>query len=143
MRGFSRFGTVVVAGAAVGLLGVVLGAWWAPFPAGVAIGMVLLRARWAALAGAVAGLVAWLVPLLVLQQQYGLAPAATSLAAIMGFTGAATIPIALTLLVGLLLGLTGAWFGSAVRDLVPLPPGPGQKVRDEKPKVANRVLSKR
>jgi hypothetical protein len=116
---FVRFLTVLVGAAAVGLMGVLLGAWWAPFVAGIAAGALVPRAWWAVLAGAVAGLVAWGVPLEYAQLQYGLAPTALSLAAIMGFTGAATIPIALTLLVGTLLGFSGAWFGSVARSFVP------------------------
>lgn len=143
MSAFPRFSTALIAGAAVSLLGVVLGAWWAPFPAGIAIGVVVPRARWAALAGAVAGLVAWLAPLLAEQRQYGLAPAASSLAAIMGFNGAATIPVTLTLLVGLLLGLTGAWLGAAARGLVPRRLGPVQELRDKRLEVVDPVLAKR
>lgn len=114
-----RFATVLVGAAAVGLMGVLLGAWWAPFVAGFAAGVLLPRARWAILVGAVSGLVAWGVPLEAAQLQYGLGPTATSLAAIMGFNGAATIPVVLTLVVGLLLGLTGSWLGSAGRSLYP------------------------
>jgi len=39
------------------------------------------------------------------------------IAAIMGLTQAA-IPVVLTCVVGLLLGMSGAWLGSAVRSLV-------------------------
>jgi hypothetical protein len=119
MSNLVRFLTVLVGAAALGLMGVLLGAWWAPFVAGFAAGVLLPRARWALLAGAVSGLVAWGVPLEAAQLQYGLGPTATSLAAIMGFNGAATIPVALTLVVGLLLGFTGSWLGSAGRALYP------------------------
>ncbi len=66
--------------------------------------------------GAVLGLAAWGVPLASAHVQYGLRPTAESLAAIMGFTEP-TIPVALTCVVGMLLGLSGAWLGSAVRSL--------------------------
>jgi hypothetical protein len=52
------------------------------------------------------------------QVRYGLGPTADSLAAIMGFTNQAAVPVILTCLVGLLLGLTGAWLASAARGLV-------------------------
>ena len=65
------------------------------------------------------GLVAWAAPLVGEQVQYGLGPAATSIAAIMGLTGAADLPVALTILVGTLLGASGAWLGSAGRALAP------------------------
>jgi hypothetical protein len=46
--------------------------------------------------------------------------ASSSLAAIMGFGHQGAVPLALTLLVGLLLGLTGAWVGSAARRVLTL-----------------------
>jgi hypothetical protein len=63
-------------------------------------------------------LIAWLVPLATVQWRYGLGPAAASLAAIMGFGHQGILPVFLTLLVGTLLGLTGAWLGSAGRTLL-------------------------
>jgi len=139
-----RFATVSIAGAAIGLLGILLGAWWLVFPVGVAAGALLPRARWAVPAGALSGLVAWTVPLGYAQVQYGLRATSLSLAAIIGFNGAATIPVTLTLLVGLLLGLTGAWLGAAARGLFPTrAPGPVQKLRDERLEVVDPVLAKR
>ena len=96
---------------------VMLGAWWAPFPFGLAFGIIQPRARIAVPFGALIGLVAWLIPLVSSDSRYGLGPAANSLAAIMGSGHQGAIPIILTLLVGLLLGLTGAWLGSAARSL--------------------------
>jgi len=122
MSTVGRAVTVMVGAAALGLMGVLLGAWWAPFVAGIAAGILIPRGRWAVLAGAIAGLVAWGGPLEYAQIQFGLARTATSLAAIMGFTGAATIPVALTLLVGVLLGFSGAWFGAVARSFYPARP---------------------
>jgi hypothetical protein len=138
-----RFITVLVAGAAISLLGILVGAWWLPFPIGVAAGVVLVRARWGLPAGALIGLIAWTIPLVSAQLQYGLGPTSLSLAAIMGFNGAATIPVALTLLVGLLLGLTGAWLGAAARGLARPPLRPVQKLADQRLKVEDPVLAKR
>ncbi|MHB8613189.1 MAG: hypothetical protein ACYDAL_12280 [Candidatus Dormibacteraceae bacterium] len=101
----------------ISLVGVLAGAWWAPFVAGLAFGAFQPRARFAIPAGAVIGLLGWGVPLIALQLQYGAGTAAHSLAAIMGFGHQAAIPILLTLVVGMLLGLTGAWLGSATRSL--------------------------
>jgi hypothetical protein len=101
----------------VSVAGVLAGAWWAPFVAGIVIGVVQPRARFAVPAGAVVGLLGWALPLGAIQVQYGAGPAASSLAAIMGFGHQGAIPIALTLMVGLLLGATGAWLGSAARTL--------------------------
>jgi hypothetical protein len=143
VSGALRFVIVVVAGAALTLLGLLLGAWWLAFPIGVAAGVVLVRARWALPGGALIGLIAWTVPLVFAQAQYGLKATTLSLAAIMGFNGAATIPVALTLLVGLLLGLVGAWLGSAARDLYRPRSSAVQKLRDQRLKVKDPVLAKR
>ena len=104
-----------VLGAAISLGGMLLGAWWAPFTVGLVVGFILPRARVAIVAGALAGLLAWSLPLAAGQLRYGLGPATQSLAAIMGFTSLPAIPVVLTCLVGLLLGLTGAWLGCGVR----------------------------
>ena len=140
MSALGRFATVTVGAAALGLMGVLLGAWWTPFVAGIAAGVFIPRGRWAVLAGTLAGLVAWGGPLEYAQISFGLARTATSLAAIMGFNGAATIPVALTLLVGMLLGFSGAWFGAAARSLYPSasaarPPRPAKPAVAKPPAV--------
>jgi hypothetical protein len=114
-----RLYVAMLLAALVALSGVLLGAWWAPFPIGLALGAVVPRARIAVLAGAAAGLLAWLVPLAVAHERYNLGPTAQSLAAIMGFAHKAAVPVVLTLLVGTLLGVTGAWLAGAARSLVP------------------------
>jgi hypothetical protein len=140
-----RFLTVLFGACALGLMGVLLGAWWAPFLAGVAAGVFIVRAWRAVLAGAIAGLVAWGGPLEYAQIEFGLGRTATSLAAIMGFTGAATIPVALTLLVGVLLGFSGAWLGAAARSFYPSrrptvrrqnPPGSAGSSASARPRTA-------
>jgi len=105
----------------IGLLIVffVLGGWWAPFVAGLAIGALSGRARVAIPLGAALGLLAWGAPLLYYQVRYGLGPAASSLAAIMGFGHQGAIPVVLTLVVGTLLGVSGAWLGSVARSFLP------------------------
>jgi hypothetical protein len=105
--------------ALVALAGVLLGVWWTPFPIGLALGAVVPRARIAVPAGAAAGLIAWLVPLAVAHERYNLGPTTQSLAAVMGFAHKAAVPVVLTLLVGTLLGLTGAWLAGAGRSLTP------------------------
>lgn len=97
----------------------IFGAWWAPFVAGLAFGALAGPARVTIPVGAVVGLLAWGAPLVYDQVRYGLGPAASSLAAIMGFGHQGAIPVVLTLLVGTLLGLTGAWLGSVARSWLP------------------------
>lgn len=122
MKGSAWFVIALVVGGAISLAGVLIGDWWLTFPAGLLIGAALGPGRLAIPAGALAGLVGWGLPLALEQDRYGLGPAAGSLAAIMGFTGQPAIPLVLTCLVGLLLGLTGAWLASALRGLlVPAP----------------------
>jgi hypothetical protein len=113
-----RTAMLVLTGFLVGLAGVLLGYWWAPFVAGAFIGVVTRRGRVAIPVGGLAGGVAWLVPLAAIQERYGIGPTAGSLAAIMGFDHQAALPAVLTLLVGTLLGLTGAWLASAARTLM-------------------------
>jgi hypothetical protein len=104
------FGKVVI-GFVAALLGVIWGGWWTPFVVGIAFATEERRARVALPAGALIGLFAWLVPLAVAHARYGVGPTAGSLGAIMGFGHVAAVPVILTLLVGSLLGLTGAWLG--------------------------------
>jgi len=109
---------VLLAGVAISLVGLLLGMWWLTFPAGLLIGVAIAPARLAVPTGALAGLLGWMLPLAADQARYGIGPAASSLAAIMGFTGQAAFPVILTCLVGLMLGLTGAWLASAARLLL-------------------------
>ncbi len=117
MKGWLRF-FITLIGVAVSLTGLLFGAWWVTFLAGLVIGVFIGQGRVAVPAGALAGLVSWGFGLAVLQVYFGLGPSARSLAAIMGFTGQPAIPLVLTCLVGLLLGLTGAWLASALRGLL-------------------------
>jgi hypothetical protein len=114
-RGWSAL--VLLAGVAVSIAGLLFGAWWLTFAAGLLVGLMIPRGRMAVPIGALAGLLGWALPLAFEQDQYGLGPTAGSLAAIMGFTGQPAIPLVLSVVVGLLLGLTGAWLASAARSL--------------------------
>jgi hypothetical protein len=118
LMGGRWFGVIVVLAAAICCAGVIFGAWWVTFLAGAALGAVI-PARLAMPAASLAGLLAWGVLLAWEQWRYGLGPTAHSLAAIMGFTQLGpAVPIVLTCLVGLLLGLTGAWAGVATRSVL-------------------------
>ena len=114
-----RVYVAMVLAAVLALAGVLLGLWWAPFVIGVAVGALDRRARVALPAGAAIGLVAWAIPLAAVHIQYGLGPTTQSLAAIMGFDHQRAVPVVVTLLVGTLLGATGAWLGGAAHSVAP------------------------
>jgi hypothetical protein len=107
----------VLAAFLVGLAGVLLGLWWAPFVAGAGVGLVTGRARVGIPVAGLAGVAAWLLPLAAIQVRYGLDLTSASLAAIMGFGHQGMVPVLLSLIVGGLLGATGAWVTTAVRGL--------------------------
>ena len=144
MNGPMRFLLVVAGVTVVSLSGMLLGLWWVTFPAALVAGLALPRTVVALVAGAVAGVVAWSEPLLFAQTAYGLAPTATVLAAIMGVKGAALVPIALTVVTGVLLGLSGAWLGAAARAVViSLRRSPAvEKLGDQRLEVKDSVLTK-
>ncbi len=113
-----RMAMVVLTGVIVALVGVLLGAWWTPFLVGGAVGFIAGRPQLAIPLGALTGLLSWLLPLAGVEVRYGLGPTTVSLADIMGFANQGAVPVVLTLLVGMLLGLTGAWLACAVRMVV-------------------------
>ena len=117
MKGPVWFVIALAAGSAISIGGLLIGAWWLAFPAGVLIGATLAPARLAIPTGGLAGLLGWSLPLVVYQVRYGLGPTVDSLAALLGFTHQDAVPLIMTCLIGLLLGLTGAWLASAVRRL--------------------------
>ena len=104
----------LIAVSVIGAIGLFVGAWWIVFVIGLAVGIVL-PARGAIIFSALFGLAVYVEPLLRDHLIYGLGPTATSLAAIMGYPHQPAIPIVLTCALGLLLGLAGAWLGSASR----------------------------
>lgn len=106
---------VVIAGLVLEVLQI---QWAGPFVLGLALGLVFDRAWLALLAGAGTGLLVWGIPLLAAQLSYGIGPAAGALSAILGLDHQGTFAIAATLLVGVLLGLAGAWLGSAAREVL-------------------------
>lgn len=109
---------ISLTGGIVALVGVLIGFWWTPFLVGAAIGIVITRAPIAVALGALTGVMSWLLPLLALEVRYGIGSSALSLAEIMGFGRQGTLPVVLTLVVGALLGLTGAWLACALRVVV-------------------------
>jgi len=108
-----RVRLIVLAGAVLATAGVWFGLWWAPFGVGIALGLVLRRSVVAIPAGAACGFLSWLLPLTAAGFRYGIGPSAVALGEIMGFGRDGVLPVVLTLLVGTLLGLTGAWLAGA------------------------------
>ncbi len=110
------FVATLAAGAAVG---VGLGYWWLAPLAGLALGAILPWSRLGLATGALVGLMAWGAPLWWLAAHAPVGRTAEVVAAIIGLAGlGATGPIAITLLLGVLLCLSGAWVGAAARKLV-------------------------
>jgi len=140
-----RFALVLVGGIVLSLSGMFLGWWWVTFATGIVIGLALPRTWTALVAGAISGLVAWSEPLIEANAQYGLGPTSLSIAAIMGANGAALIPIALTVIVGGLLGLTGSWLGAAIRGVAISRPRSRavEKLGDQRLEVKDPVLTQR
>jgi hypothetical protein len=140
-----RFALVLVSGILVSLAGMFLGWWWMTFATGVAVGLALPKTWMALVAGSISGLVAWSEPLVEANAQYGLGPTSLSIAAILGAKGAALIPIALTVIVGVLLGLTGSWLGAAIRGVAIGRPRSRavEKLRDQRLEVKDPVLTQR
>jgi hypothetical protein len=105
-------------GAAVICLGGALGVWWTALAYGLVIGVLLGRAPRALPAGTVAGILGWGLPLLWLARTAPVGAMAGVLSRVLGLGAAGgAASIALTLAVGGLLGLSGAWLGSALRRL--------------------------
>jgi len=140
-----RFALVLVGGIVLSLSGMFLGWWWVTFATGIVIGLALPRTWTALVAGAISGLVAWSEPLIEANAQYGLGPTSLSIAAIMGANGAALVPIALTVIVGGLLGLTGSWLGAAIRGVAISRPRSRavEKLGDQRLEVKDPVLTQR
>lgn len=107
-----------VAGMILSAAGVLLGAWWAPFPVAFAFGWIECHVRIALPIGALIGLVGWAIPLAALAYRFSVGPTAQSLAAILGLGHQGAFAVALTLVVGVLLGLTGGWLGASIRSQV-------------------------
>ena len=115
--GWRKFAVVFVLTTALIVVFMAFGLWYATWIT-VGLGRSYGPARRAIVAGGLAGLLGWALPLAWEQWRYGLAPTVRSLAAIMGFSHQPAVPLILTCLVGLLFGLTGAWVGSAFRALI-------------------------
>lgn len=108
---------VAAAGAVLAWLAMALfGGWSATFFVSLLAGVYLARRRPALLAGGLIGLGAWGLPLLVASLGQPVARTAVVVAGVLGMPGAGgAAAVAFTVATGLLLGLAGAWLGSASR----------------------------
>jgi hypothetical protein len=110
-----------IAGIAVIWAGNLFGLWWLATALGVALGLSLPRAGAAIAAAAIAGVLGWGLPLLQQSLSVPIGRTASVVAGIMGFgAGNGAIVVAVTLLLAVLLAVTGAWVGSAARRLAGL-----------------------
>ena len=97
----------------------VFGFWWVAFAAGIAIGFTLARHPRALLVGALAGALGWGLPLLWLATSQPVGKTAEVISGVLGTSRLGGFPaIAVTVLVGLLLGVTGSWLGAALRRVL-------------------------
>ena len=109
---------VVIVGIAVIWAGNVHGSWWITPLVGFVMGLFLIGA-WTIVAAALAGLLGWGLELAWQAITLPIGRAASVTAGIMGFgTRQGYVVIVVTLLLGLLLCLCGAWLGAALRRLV-------------------------
>lgn len=113
---------LVLAGIVATWAGNLQGVWWITPLAGLVIGLAL-RGAWVIVGAAfLVGLLGWGLELAWLAISLPIGRAASVVAGIMGFgTGQGGVVIAVTLLLGVLLCLGGAWIGAALRRLL-LPP---------------------
>jgi hypothetical protein len=96
--------------------GAVLGFWFIPFLVGVAMGLTLRwRRRWIAATATIVAVVGWGIPL-AWPALSGMPVTATArtVAALAGLPASAGLMLALTLLLGVIQVLTGAWLARAV-----------------------------
>jgi hypothetical protein len=105
-----------------------LGVWYSPLIVGAILGLGLARITSSLLTAGLAALLAWGFSLAWQSLHSPIGPAAALVTNIMGFGKSGVPSLVLTLLVGLLLALFGAWVGSALRTLI-YPPLPYRKYR--------------
>lgn len=93
------------------------GAWWVPWPVALLWALTMPTALWQYVGGLGLALAGYALPLFVTGVRYPLGRTANLVAAMMGFGRHGLIVWGLTALLALLLGLSGAWVGHALRNL--------------------------
>ncbi len=118
MRTFGFYLLIGSTGLALTWLGVQSGWWWLTPIAGLLIGLLLRPARLAILIARVVGAVGWGLPLAILAFSSPLGQIAAAVESVIGLTssGGAVI-IVLTVVLGGVLSVVGAWVGIAGRGL--------------------------
>jgi hypothetical protein len=109
---------VLVLALAACWLGAYLGAWWVPFPVGVAAGLPAVRSRagrGAVLTATAGALLGWALALWVMAlSSLPVGATARVIAALAGLPPYAGVAVAVTLLLAALQVLAGAWLARAV-----------------------------
>jgi hypothetical protein len=112
-----RLAVLVIALAACSL-GAYLGAWWVPFPVGVAAGLPAVRSRagrGAVLTATAGALLGWALPLWTMAlSSLPVGATARAIAALAGLPPYAAVAVTVTLLLAALQVLAGAWLARAV-----------------------------
>jgi hypothetical protein len=108
---------VLVLALAACWLGAYLGAWWVPFPVGVAAGLPAVRSRagrGAVLTATAGALLGWALPLWAMAlSSLPVGATARTIAALAGLPARAAVAVAVTLLLAALQVLAGAWLARA------------------------------
>lgn len=106
-------------GAVLIVLAHVSGLWWVAVAVGVVIGLVVRGAVGVVVTALAAGIVGWGAPLAWLAATQPVVSVASVMAGILGVgTSNSGLVIILTIVLGGVLCLCGAWVGSALRQLV-------------------------
>ena len=107
----------VLTGTALIWLGQILGFWWLALAIGLVLGFTIIPARLALVLALLTGSLGWGLPLLYRSMHSAIGKAAAVVASIVGIGNAnGWIIIVLTILLGMLLCLSSAWTGIALRQ---------------------------
>jgi hypothetical protein len=109
----------VLIGTALIWLGQILGLWWLALVIGLLLGLIIMPAKSALVLALLSGGLGWGLPLLYRSTYLAIGNNASVAASIVGI-GAANgwIIIVLTILLGMLLCLSSAWTGIALRQVL-------------------------
>jgi len=113
-----KFWLALGLGCLVAWMGNHFGAWYLTLVVGMFLGFLFARVRVALLATLLAGLTGWGGPLLWQSFTNPIGPAAAMTAGVMGLGSThGYMVLVLTILIGVLLSLSGGWLGHSIRSL--------------------------